>query len=88
MGACRPGRGRLHLAGRRDRHSPVRAAIAGLNAWKPLRQDHDWITKRYDVWQDAWMGRHPESVARMQKAELDFQNGVSFKENVQFKVQR
>jgi hypothetical protein len=30
--------------------SPVRVAIAGFNAWKPLRQDYDWIVKRYDVW--------------------------------------
>ena len=30
--------------------SPVRVAIAGFNAWKPLRQDYDWIAKRYDVW--------------------------------------
>jgi len=29
--------------------SPVRVAIAGFNAWKPLRQDYDWIVKRYDV---------------------------------------
>jgi hypothetical protein len=30
--------------------SPVRVAIAGFNAWKPLRQDYDWIVTRYDVW--------------------------------------
>ena len=30
--------------------SPVRVAIAGFNTWKPLRQDYDWIVKRYDVW--------------------------------------
>jgi hypothetical protein len=29
--------------------SPVPVAIAGFNAWKPLRQDYDWIVKRYDV---------------------------------------
>ena len=29
--------------------SPVRVAIAGFNTWKPLRQDYDWIVKRYDV---------------------------------------
>jgi hypothetical protein len=28
---------------------------------------------------DVWIGQHPESVARMQQAEFDFQNGVSFK---------
>src|SRR3954453_6210481 len=30
--------------------SPVRVAIAGFNAWKPLRQDYNWIVTRYDVW--------------------------------------
>jgi hypothetical protein len=30
--------------------SPVRIAIAGFNTSKPLRQDYDWIVKRYDVW--------------------------------------
>jgi hypothetical protein len=30
--------------------SPLRIAIAGFNAAKPLRQEHDWIVKRYDVW--------------------------------------
>ena len=29
--------------------SPLRVAIAGFNASKPLRQDYDWIVKRYDV---------------------------------------
>ena len=29
--------------------SPVRVAIAGFNKWKPLRDDHDWIVKRYDI---------------------------------------
>ena len=29
--------------------SPIPVAIAGFNAWKPLRQDYDWIVKRYDV---------------------------------------
>ena len=33
--------------------SPVRVAIAGFNEWKPLRQQHDWIVKRYDVWQQS-----------------------------------
>jgi hypothetical protein len=28
---------------------------------------------------DVWIGQHPETVARMQKAEFDFLNGVSFK---------
>jgi hypothetical protein len=30
--------------------SPIRVAVAGFNAWKPLRQDYDWIVKRYDIW--------------------------------------
>jgi hypothetical protein len=38
---------------------------ANLTAWREER--------------DIWIGQHPESVARMQKAELDFNNGVSFK---------
>jgi hypothetical protein len=38
---------------------------ASLAAWREER--------------DIWIGQHPESVARMQKAEFDFQNGVSFK---------
>jgi hypothetical protein len=29
--------------------SPIRIAIAGFNQWKPLREEHDWIVKRYDV---------------------------------------
>jgi len=29
--------------------SPVRVAVAGFNKWKPLRDDHDWIVKRYDI---------------------------------------
>jgi hypothetical protein len=29
--------------------SPVRVAIAGFNASKPLRHDYDWIVKRYEV---------------------------------------
>jgi hypothetical protein len=33
--------------------SPVRVAIAGFNAWKPLRQDYDWIVTRYDVWSET-----------------------------------
>jgi hypothetical protein len=32
--------------------SPVRVAIAGFNQWKPLRDEHDWIVKRYDVWRN------------------------------------
>ena len=47
--------------------SPVRVAIAGFNAWKPLRQDYDWIAKRYDVWRgqprrSSW--GHPESSSQ------------------------
>lgn len=30
--------------------SPVRIPIAGFNALKPLREDYDWMAKRYDVW--------------------------------------
>src|SRR3979490_1391537 len=30
--------------------SPFPVAIAGFNEWKPLREQHDWIVKRYDVW--------------------------------------
>jgi hypothetical protein len=29
--------------------SPLRIAIAGFNQAKPLRHEHDWIVKRYDV---------------------------------------
>jgi hypothetical protein len=29
--------------------SPLRVAVAGFNTSKPLRQDYDWIVKRYDV---------------------------------------
>jgi hypothetical protein len=29
--------------------SPMRIAVAGFNTSKPLRQDYDWIVKRYDV---------------------------------------
>jgi hypothetical protein len=32
--------------------SPIRVAVAGFNKWKPLRDDHDWIVKRYDVWRN------------------------------------
>jgi len=32
--------------------SPVRVAIADFNTLKPLRQDYDWIVKRYDVWRN------------------------------------
>jgi hypothetical protein len=30
--------------------SPLRLEVAGFNASKPLRQDYDWMVKRYDVW--------------------------------------
>jgi hypothetical protein len=32
--------------------SPLRVAIAGFNASKSLRQDYDWIVKRYDVFRN------------------------------------
>src|SRR5262249_2973688 len=32
--------------------SPIRLSIAGLNTSKPLRQDYDWIFKRFDVWRN------------------------------------
>jgi hypothetical protein len=32
--------------------SPVRIALSGFNSTKPLRQEHDWIVKRYDVWRN------------------------------------
>jgi hypothetical protein len=32
--------------------SPIRVAVAGFNTWKPLRQDYDWIVKRYDIWRN------------------------------------
>jgi hypothetical protein len=30
---------------------PARVTIAGFNAWKPLREEYDWIAKRFEVWQ-------------------------------------
>lgn len=32
--------------------SPLRISLAGFNTAKPLRPEHDWIVKRYDVWRN------------------------------------
>ena len=67
--------------------SPVRIAIAGFNEWKPLREQHDRVVKRYDVWRNQPTTIFIGSSRIKQTVDPRLVAGAAFRSSVQWRGQ-